>query len=95
MLREIVLPGALPSIVTGLAVGMGVSWVCLISAEMVAGQYGVGYYTWTAYGVVNYPAIVVGMLTIGVLGMGSSALVYSVGTWLMPWRRHGAQENTL
>src|SRR5437870_9211194 len=65
LLREVVLPGAFPSIVTGLSVGMGVSWICLISAEMVAGQYGIGYYTWVAYGVVKYPSIVVGMLTIG------------------------------
>src|SRR5262249_15954387 len=39
--REVVLPGALPSIVTGLSVGMGVSWICLISAEMISGQFGV------------------------------------------------------
>jgi NitT/TauT family transport system permease protein len=92
--REVVLPGALPSIVTGLSVGMGVSWICLISAEMVAGQYGIGYYTWVAYGVVKYPAIVVGMLTIGVLGMGSSALVYAAGHQLMPWRPHLIKEES-
>lgn len=90
--REVVLPGALPSIVTGLSVGMGVSWICLISAEMVAGQYGIGYYTWVAYGVVKYPSIVVGMLTIGILGMGSSALVYAIGHKLMPWRPRAMKE---
>lgn len=84
--RDVVFPGAMPSIVTGLSVGMGVSWICLISAEMVAGQYGIGYYTWVAYGIVKYPSIVVGMLTIGVLGMASSAMVYAVGHKLMPWR---------
>src|SRR5882724_9735957 len=63
--REVVIPGALPSIVTGLSVGMGVSWICLISAEMISGQFGVGYFTWVAYGIVKYPQIVVGMLTIG------------------------------
>src|SRR5207245_1888992 len=73
--REVVLPGALPSIVTGLSVGMGVSWICLISAEMISGQFGVGYFTWVAYGIVKYSQIVVGMLTIGVLGMLSSALI--------------------
>jgi len=93
ILREVILPGALPSIVTGLSVGMGVSWICLISAEMVAGQYGIGYYTWTAYGVVKYPSIVVGMLTIGLLGMGSSVLVYVVGARLMPWRQRFEKEH--
>ena len=86
--REVVLPGALPSIVTGLSVGMGVSWICLISAEMISGQFGVGYFTWVAYGIVEYPQIVVGMLTIGVLGMLSSQLIRLVGRRLMPWLPH-------
>jgi NitT/TauT family transport system permease protein len=83
--REVVLPGALPSIVTGLSVGMGVSWICLISAEMISGQFGVGYFTWLAYGIVKYSQIVVGMLTIGVLGMLSSLIIRLVGTRCMPW----------
>src|SRR5258705_12541110 len=83
--REVVLPGALPSIVTGLSVGMGVSWICLISAEMISGQFGVGYFTWVAYGIVKYSQIVVGMLTIGVLGMLSSLVIRLVGTRRMPW----------
>jgi NitT/TauT family transport system permease protein len=83
--REVVLPGALPSIVTGLSVGMGVSWICLISAEMISGQFGVGYFTWVAYGIVKYSQIVVGMLTIGVLGMLSSLIIRLVGTRCMPW----------
>src|SRR5437899_3776272 len=82
--REVVLPGALPSIVTGLSVGMGVSWICLISAEMISGQFGVGYFTWVAYGIVKYSQIVVGMLTIGVLGMLSSALNRWGGARCMP-----------
>jgi NitT/TauT family transport system permease protein len=83
--REIVLPGALPSIVTGLSVGMGVSWICLISAEMISGQFGVGYFTWVAYGIVKYSQIVVGMLTIGVLGMLSSLIIRLAGARCMPW----------
>jgi NitT/TauT family transport system permease protein len=83
--REVVIPGALPSIVTGLSVGMGVSWICLISAEMISGQFGVGYFTWVAYGIVKYSQIVVGMLVIGVLGMLSSAFIRWAGTRCMPW----------
>jgi NitT/TauT family transport system permease protein len=90
--REVVLPGALPSIVTGLSVGMGVSWICLISAEMISGQFGVGYFTWVAYGIVKYPQIVVGMLTIGVLGMLSSLVVRLVGARFMPWLPRHAKD---
>ena len=86
VVREVMLPGALPSIITGLAIGMGTAWFCLVTAEMISGQFGIGYYTWMSYTIQNYADIVVGMLMIGVLGMGSSALVRMVGGALMPWQ---------
>ena len=92
--REVVIPGALPSIVTGLSVGMGVSWLCLISAEMISGQFGIGYFTWVAYGIVKYSQIVVGMLVIGVLGMLSSALIRLVGARCMPWLPRRMKDGT-
>jgi NitT/TauT family transport system permease protein len=52
---------------------------------MISGQFGVGYFTWVAYGIVKYSQVVVGMLTIGVLGMLSSALIRLVGGQCMPW----------
>lgn len=85
ILWEVILPGALPSIVTGLAIGMGTSWFCLVTAEMISGQFGIGYYTWESYTLQNYADIIVGMLVIGALGMGSSVLVRKTGDWLMPW----------
>ena len=84
---QVVLPSAAPAIVTGLSIGMGTCWFCLVSAEMISGQYGIGYYTWASYTVQDYPSIVVGMLVIGVLGMGSSALIRLAGHALMPWQR--------
>lgn len=90
ILREVILPGAAPNIVTGLAVGMGTSWFCLITAEMISGQFGIGYYTWESYTLQNYSDIVVGMILIGLLGMGSSLLLRKVGAALTPW--HTAEE---
>lgn len=87
LFTEVIGPGAAPNIVTGLSIGMGTCWFCLVTAEMIAGQYGIGYYTWESYTVQNYPAIVVGMLVIGALGMGSAAAVVAIGRWLMPWQR--------
>jgi NitT/TauT family transport system permease protein len=84
---EVVLPGAAPAIFTGLSIGMGTAWFCLVTAEMIAGQYGIGYFTWESYTLQNYADIVVGMALIGVLGMGSSALVKRIGTALTPWYR--------
>jgi NitT/TauT family transport system permease protein len=82
---NVILPGSLPHIFTGLAVGMGVAWVSLIAAEMISGQFGVGYFTWEAYSLVDYPAIVLGMITIGFLGLTCSGIIRMVGTLLMPW----------
>jgi NitT/TauT family transport system permease protein len=85
LLWNVVLPGSLPHIFTGLAVGMGVAWVSLIAAEMISGQFGVGYFTWEAYSLVNYPAIVLGMITIGVLGLACSGIIRICGFFVMPW----------
>jgi NitT/TauT family transport system permease protein len=82
---NVILPGSLPHIFTGLAVGMGVAWVSLIAAEMISGQFGVGYFTWEAYSLVDYPAIVLGMITIGFLGLTCSGIIRMVGSLLMPW----------
>lgn len=85
LFREVILPGALPSIVTGLSIGMGTAWFSLITAEMVSGQFGIGYFTWEAYTLQNYPDIVLGMVLIGILGMASSVGIKWAGRRLMPW----------
>ncbi|GDY29064.1 ABC transporter permease [Gandjariella thermophila] len=85
VLRTVVLPGALPGVFGGLSVGMGVAWICVISAEMISGQFGVGYRTWQSYTVVNYPGVIVGMLTIGLLGWSTSAAVELLGRRITRW----------
>lgn len=85
LMWHVVLPGAAPQIFTGLAVGMGVAWVSLIAAEMISGQFGIGYFTWEAYSLISYADIVLGMITIGVLGLVCSGLIRMVGKSLMPW----------
>jgi NitT/TauT family transport system permease protein len=52
---------------------------------MISGQFGIGYYTWESYTLQNYPNIVLGMISIGLLGMLSSTLIKVVGRRLMPW----------
>ena len=83
------LPGALPSIVTGLAIGMGVSWFSLLAGEIISGQYGIGYFTWSSYTLVQYPQIIIGMLVIGLLGTGSTALVRSSAQPFLRWQVKG------
>ena len=85
--REVYFPATLPHVFTGLTVGMGVAWVSLIAAEMISGQFGIGYFTWEAYSLVQYPDIALGMICIGVLGLGSSALIRGLGRVVMPWAK--------
>jgi sulfonate transport system permease protein len=84
--RHVVLPAALPSIATGLAVGMGVSWFSLLAGEIISGQYGIGYFTWNAYSLINYPDIVVGMLCIGFLGTASTYAVRLMTRPFLKWQ---------
>ncbi len=83
--REVYFPAALPHIFTGLTVGMGVAWVSLIAAEMISGQFGIGYFTWEAYSLVQYPDIALGMICIGVLGLISSVAIRFLGRKVAPW----------
>ncbi|WP_254885626.1 ABC transporter permease [Streptomyces sp. NA02950] len=85
VLGSVVLPGALPGILGGLSVGIGVSWICVISAEMISGAYGVGYRTWQDYTIVDYPGVFVGMTTIGLLGWLTSTAVELAGRRLTRW----------
>lgn len=85
--REVYFPASLPHIFTGLTVGMGVAWVSLIAAEMISGQYGIGYFTWEAYSLVQYSDIALGMVAIGVLGLTASLLIRALGRLVMPWGR--------
>lgn len=92
LMTQVVLRAALPHIFTGLAVGMGVAWVSLIAAEMISGQFGIGYFTWEAYSLIEYSHIVVGMIVIGVLGLACSGAIRLLGTMLMPWQHLGTKE---
>ena len=84
---HVVLPAALPSISAGLAIGMGVSWFSLLAGEIISGQYGIGYFTWHAYQLIEYPNIIVGMLVIGALGTLSTYAVKLATSPFLRWQR--------
>lgn len=86
VLRDVVIPAALPSIFTGLQIAMGAAWFSLVAGEMIAAQYGLGFLIWESYNLVQYPTIIIGMATLGVVGYSSSAIIRIVGNRLMRWR---------
>ena len=89
---RIILPGTLPSIFTGAAVGMGITWEVVVAAEMISGggtqgSGGLGFFIWNSYMGGSLPQIVVGMISIGIAGYLSSSAIRWLGNRVMPWRR--------
>ena len=94
--RRIILPGTLPSIMVGSAVGMGITWEVVVAAEMISGGGsqsggtsggGLGFFIWNSYIGGSYPQIVVGMISIGIAGFFSSELLRALGKYVTPWLR--------
>jgi len=83
---HVIVPGAMPFIFTGLQISIGVAWFSLVAAEMVSGQFGLGYVINTSYTMVRYPTIVIGMITLGAVGYVTSAIVRMIGDHMMEWR---------
>ena len=83
--RHVVVPGSLPFVFTGLQISMGVAWFSLVAAEMVSGDYGLGYLILSSYVNSTTVPMVIGMLTLGFVGWFTSALVRIVGNQLMQW----------
>ncbi|MCY3769315.1 MAG: ABC transporter permease [Gammaproteobacteria bacterium] len=86
ILLDVIIPGALPSIFTGLQIAMGAAWFSLVAGEMIAAQYGLGFMILESYNLVQYPTIVIMMVTLGIVGYASSAIIRIVGSRLMRWR---------
>ena len=84
--REVIVPGAMPFIFTGLQISVGVAWFSLVAGEMVSGEFGLGYVINTSYTMVRYPTIVIGMITLGAVGYVTSAMVRAAGDYMMQWR---------
>jgi NitT/TauT family transport system permease protein/taurine transport system permease protein len=75
MLTQVLLPGALPNIVTGVRTGMGFAWRGLIAAEMIATNVGLGYMLFAARDFYKTEVIVLGMIVIGVLWLALDRLL--------------------
>jgi NitT/TauT family transport system permease protein len=87
LLRDVIVPGSLPQIFTGLQIAMGAAWFSLAAGEMIAAQYGLGFLIMDAYNLIQYPTIVIAMGTLGLMGFASSAVIRRVGERLMRWRQ--------
>jgi len=87
LLVRVILPAALPSIMTGVRLSMGIAWVLVVVAEILAVRSGLGYLLNDAYLFYRNDVVIAAMLSIGVLGFISDRLVILVRDYLLEWNR--------
>lgn len=85
---KVLLPGAFPSIFTGLRIGLGIGWMTLVAAEFtgVRQGYGLGYMIMTARDIQRPDQIVAGMVVIGLIGLSIDAGLRLLERRLLRWR---------
>ena len=85
---HVILPGALPGIIAGLKVTLAISWSCVLSAEMIAAQNGLGALIWQGKDWGNLALVLVGMLCISIVVLAADKLADILERLLLPWERH-------
>jgi NitT/TauT family transport system permease protein/taurine transport system permease protein len=85
VLTRVILPAALPQIVTGIRVGLGVGWMALVAAELVGASDGLGFLINDARSLLRTDIIIVGMLTIGLAGLTIDVGIRRLAARLLPW----------
>ena len=86
MFTDVALPGALPLIVAGLKLGMGVALLVIVSAEFVGAKSGIGYLIRTSWQIFQVEKMYVGLLVSAILGFASSILLNWLERVLVPWK---------
>lgn len=87
LLRRVVLPAALPQIVTGIRIGLGVGWMALVAAELVGASSGLGFLINDARTLLRTDIVIVGMLTIGMVGLALDTIIRELSHKVLPWSR--------
>ncbi|MGI8809840.1 MAG: nitrate ABC transporter permease [Acidimicrobiales bacterium] len=68
-IRHVVIPHSLPSIITGMRLSMGIAWMVIVAAEMLAGNTGIGYFVWNSYNGGNLAYVISAVVLIGTVGV--------------------------
>jgi NitT/TauT family transport system permease protein len=83
---DIALPGALPLILTGLKLGMGVALIIIVSAEFVAARSGIGYLIWNSWNTFQVDRMYAGLMVTAILGFASAVALSALERALVPWK---------
>ena len=87
ILWRVVVRAALPSIITGIRVGLGVGWMALVAAELVGASSGLGFLINDARTILRTDFIIVGMATIGLVGLAIDRTIREIMKRALPWSR--------
>jgi ABC-type nitrate/sulfonate/bicarbonate transport system permease component len=80
--RQVLIPATLPHIMTGLRVGLGTGWTCVIAAELISATSGLGYMIQLARTTIETEKVLAGMVVIGVIGFAMNGLMILVERFL-------------
>ena len=87
ILSKVILPGALPTIWTGLRVGFGIAWMCVVAAEMMPGtNSGIGYLIINSWSWSQVNVIIAGIIVIGIIGIGVDSIFKFIERKKFMWR---------
>ena len=75
LIGHVIFPAALPGILGGMRIGLGLSWVMAVTSEMLAVHSGLGYTLWNAYNYFNYPGVFAAMIITGLCGLVTDFLL--------------------
>ena len=84
--RTVALPGALPLIMTGVKLGVGLGLVLIAIAEMVGAKSGLGYMIWNAWEILSVETMYVGLITIAALGLLFTLVLNEIERMIVPWK---------
>jgi nitrate/nitrite transport system permease protein len=68
-IRHVLLPHALPSIITGLRLSMGIAWMVIVAVEMLSGGSGIGFFVWDSYNAARLDLVIAAIMLIGAVGL--------------------------
>lgn len=88
LVTGVLMPSALPSVLTGLRVALGLSWVLLVVAEIIASSEGLGWLIWDSRNFSRPDDMIVGMIAVGILGKLSDQSLAALQRWLLRWRQN-------
>ncbi|MFA5597256.1 MAG: ABC transporter permease [Pusillimonas sp.] len=87
MFWDVALPGAMPAIMAGLKLGMGVALLVIVAAEFVGAKSGIGYLIWNSWQIFEVEKMYVGLMVTAILGFATAALFNYMERVLIPWRK--------